>query len=125
MNELRFKLALTQIRFLLTLKSLRMAICNQHTNAINAWNLSIGCHLLGPLEASVFQIALYNHAQSARIDSTLNYHEEHDAHHNYSLNDIRPDDSLKAAHSGVKYAYNTHQRCDDVHIYTGHCKVSC
>lgn len=116
MNELRFKF---------DFKIERMAICNEHTNAINAWNLSIGCHLLGPLEASAFQIALYNHAQSAHIDSALNYHEEHDAHHNYSLNDIRPDDGLKAAHSGVKYAYNTHQRRDDVHIYSGHCKVSC
>lgn len=87
--------------------------------------ISVGCHLLGPLKASAVQIALHNHTKSSYIHSALNYHKKYGAHHNYSLYDIRPDDGLEAAHSGVKYAYNTHHRRDDVHIYAGHCNVSC
>lgn len=79
-------------------------------------------HLLGPFEASSCQIPLDNHVQAARIQGALDDNNNYGAHHNYGLNNIRPDDSLQAANRGVKYANNTHRWRNYMNIYARHCE---
>lgn len=65
-----------------------------------------------------------NHTQAAHINGAFNDNKEYSAHHNNGLNNIRPDDSLQATNSGVKYADNADHRRDYMYIYTSHCKIT-